>query len=98
MMLEHDDRVEIYDKYIAECEEKTRRNPNDPQAWAELGQSLQSHDVQWHEGGKLQPRALQAFEKSLHLRPTKELVSLSSHYFVYFVNSALTAPRYFTRS
>ena len=69
----------MFDKYIVECEEKTRRTPNDPKVWAELGQSLQSRDVQWHEGGKLQSKALHAFEKSLNLRPPKELVYLNSY-------------------
>lgn len=65
--------MQLFDEYIVNCETAVKRTPKDPHAWAELGQALQSRDVRWHEGGKLQPRALEAYEKCLSLKPSVEL-------------------------
>lgn len=44
--------------------------------YAQLGELLQARDVRFHEGGSMQPKALEAYEKALSFDLNDDLVDL----------------------
>ena len=52
---------------VALLEERVRQEPSNAMAHAHLAMTLQSIDLQRHEGGTLQPRALHAYETAISL-------------------------------
>ena len=42
-------------------------DPDDPKAWMNLGEAYQTRDVNYHEGGRNQPKALHAYRMALDI-------------------------------
>ena len=75
-------QVEALDQLISMLEETLKSDPSRPEIWAQLGEALQSRDVNFHEGGTYQPRAMRAFDQALSFPLPDNFVSLLNCLFV----------------
>ena len=64
---------------IRNFEDHLAKNPDDVTVWVQLSEAFQSHDMNYHDGGTYQPKALNAYNRALALNPNDELKK-----FIYF--------------
>lgn len=66
--------LELLDRYIKDYEAQLKSHPENMEMWIKLGEALQSRDIGYHEGGTMQPKALNAYKTALSLNPPEALV------------------------